>query len=231
MKRDRVHFESDGGNDNDDNERQAKIASFLKPKLSSSSSGKRSQNISQTLRKRVWELYIGVGISEATCPLCGTSRISKVLNSGFQACHIVADKYLTQSSAPLTVFDLFPGCQICNNECADLCILDYLYGRERYVELRKLIWNVYTAFTTQHEAELSQHEGMCWRIIQHLYGNTRYPSGGGITNEKQIYEIARTEQYAHLVRDSQQLTTRMRQVSEHMVQVMSSEIKPMKLYV
>lgn len=208
------------------------IEKFLNPKNATSVKRTRNANssISQTLRKRVWELYIGIGVSEATCPLCGMTRISKIQNSGFQACHIVADKFLS-STTTLTVFDLFPGCQICNNECADICILDYLYGRERYVELRRLIWNVFTAFMTQHEAELSQHEGLCWRVIQHLYGRSRYPAGGGIANEKQIYEIARTEQYAHLVQDAREHTLQLHSITERMVQVMSSDIKPMKLLV
>jgi hypothetical protein len=188
-----------------------------------------SSNIPQSLRKRVWELHVGIGVKETTCPLCGTNRINASQNSGFQACHIVADKYLYKRE--LNALYLYPGCQVCNNECADLCILDFLYVRERYKELRSLIWNVFTAFTTQHEDELAYHEGLCWRVIQHLYGRVKFPAGGGIVNEKQIYEIARTEQYSHLLKELQGVNARLQELAKQMNAVISSDIKPLKLLI
>lgn len=185
------------------------------------------RNIQQNLRKRIWELYIGIGVKEATCPLCGTNTISVVQNSGFQACHVVADGYHT--SKKLTVFDVFPGCATCNNECADACLIDFLYNRQRFGELRRFMWNVYTAFITQHADELAHHERMCWRVIQHLYGRARYPAGGGIVNEKQVYEIARAEQCARLAQDIGECNDKLQEMCRQLQHLMSCDIKPMTL--
>ena len=189
---------------------------------------KQKTNIPQSVRKRIWELYIGIGVKETTCPLCGFNKIYGITTAGFQACHIVADGYCNKKK-DLNEFDLYPGCQSCNNECADLCIFDYLYGRQRIKQLRDMIWAIYKCFSVQHQDELSYYEGMCWKVIQYLYGKQRYLAGGGIANEKQIYEIARSIQYEDLLQQSQAKAIELKVLSEQMDLLLGCEIKPMTL--
>ncbi len=115
-----------------------------------------SQNITPTLKKAVWDLYIGPGIQYTSCPLCGLRQISQNANSGFQCAHVVARKYFDKES--LSSFYLFPSCSACNNECSDTCLLDYLWQRERLPQLRKLIMAVFNAFVSLHQHEIPVEE-------------------------------------------------------------------------
>lgn len=200
-----------------------------------------SVKISPKLRVQIWELYIGMGIKHATCPLCGLNELQgPSQNSGFQACHIVASKFSPALSAPLSagtskghslykgmdVFYLFPGCQTCNNECSEQCIFDFLYVRLRHKQLRAMIWNVFTTFSTIHEKELSEHEGICWRVLDHLYGPKRFPAGGGIENRHGIYSIANAMQMQHVQDEIKNLTERMSQRITLLNVLSCTEIKP-----
>ena len=186
-------------------------------------------NIPQTLRKAVWEMYIGIGVIETTCPLCGKNKINSNQKSGFQACHIVADKYTYNND--LIVLYLFPGCQSCNLECSDTCLLDFLYFRYRLDALRNMIWNIFQAYIKIHKEELSQHEGLCWKVIQHLYGKETYPAGGGISIhiETDIYKIANSEQADHVTKDINKIAKTLQESVALLHTVTNTEIKPKKL--
>lgn len=63
--------------------------------------------ITPKLRTQIWETYMGVGVRSDACPLCGVNQIQNYQsNSGFQACHIIADKW---SLKELNVYYLYPG--------------------------------------------------------------------------------------------------------------------------
>ena len=197
---------------------------FLTP-----STKKSNNKITQKLRLQVWELHIGPGIKRALCPLCNLVEIAgPSQNSGFQACHIVADRFMPKES-PLTVFYLYPGCQTCNNECADLCLFDFLYLRMRYTQLRTLIWTIFKTFSVLHKDELSTHEGLCWRVLDYLYGPKRFPAGGSIENRYIIYEIARNEQLLHIQEESKQHANNLDRCLALTKVLLNSEIKPMRL--
>lgn len=123
------------------------------------------------------------------------------------------------------IFYLFPGCQTCNNECAEQCLLDFLYTRLRYKQLRAFIWSVFSTYTTLHEGELAQHEGLCWRVLDHLYGPKRFPAGGGIENRWAIYQLANAEQLKHLNEDIKQLSAQLSQRITLVNTLTSTEIK------
>lgn len=142
--------------------------------------------ISTNLKKQVWENYCGIHITESICALCGIVKIYLNKNSGFECAHIIADKFLTRK---LSVLYLYPSCSSCNNECQDLCLLDYLWVRGRFPQLKKMILQIYKAYTTQFD--LTSSEKMAWKVLEHLYGKNTFPAGGGIVNELQIYEQAR----------------------------------------
>jgi hypothetical protein len=67
------------------------------------------------------------------------------------------------------------------------------------------------------------------RVLDHLYGPRRFPAGGGITNTKQIYEIARIEQYRQLTKESARLARKLEKVANNMSELMECEIKTMQL--
>lgn len=219
------------------------------------STGGPGVKINTKIRVQIWELHIGVGVKRATCPLCGLSELQgPAQNSGFQACHVVATKFSPASStnteyesntgktsggnagvaagatiSTADVFYLFPGCQTCNNECAEQCLLDFLYTRLRYKQLRAFIWSIFSAYTTIHENELAQHEGLCWRVLDHLYGKKRFPAGGGIENTWAIYQMANAEQMKHLNEEISKLSAELAHRITLLNALSNTEIKPMSL--
>lgn len=69
---------------------------------------KQARGISPKLRAQIWETYMGVGNRADLCPLCGTNQIqSHQSNSGFQACHVVAECWMLKQEP--SVYYLFPG--------------------------------------------------------------------------------------------------------------------------
>ncbi len=180
------------------------------------------------LRKSIWELYIGFGVQEATCPLCGLYKINQSINSAFEAAHVVARKFMDDEDT-LSVYYLFPSCAVCNNECRDQCIFDFLYNRQRHIPLKRMIMAIFNAYVAQHDHELAMESRMAWMILARLYGKQRYPAGGGIVNEKAIYEIARAAQYAQLVEKGAKLVRELENNALHMRQLLECDIKPLTL--
>lgn len=181
---------------------------------------------SPALKKASWDIYVGIGKQETLCGLCGLNRIQNNVNSGFEGAHIIAKGFLTED---LTIYYLYPSCSVCNNECKNLCVLDFLYARQRIAELRKMIMIIYKRYVLEHEHELNVQDRMAWLILDHLYGPKRFPAGGGIQNTKQIYEIARTEQYQFLMEQSAELERQLGEIQMQRIWLVEAEIKPMRL--
>lgn len=174
-------------------------------------------------------MYFGPGVKQTLCPLCGITEIQSTnQNSGFNLCHIVADKFMFEKDMN-NIFYFYPGCGVCNQECADLCIFDYLYGRGRYNQLRTMIWAIYSSYSSQYQSELAKESDVCWKVLQYLYGSERFPSGGGIYNEKHIYELARTIHHEKLIDKNKRLLQEIQTINEQMILNMSGEIKTKKL--
>jgi hypothetical protein len=169
-----------------------------------------SKKVTPNLKKAIWDHYIGIGLNESICPLCGLYRIYKSQNSGYEAAHIVADKFF--DGHELTSLYVFPSCTQCNNECRDLCLLDFLYVRERYGALRSMIWSIYTIYNTLNPGE----EWMSWKLLNHLYGKERFAAGGGIVNTRQIYEIARNDQIQRIIKQTTELTAELQKNAKFM---------------
>lgn len=187
---------------------------------------KSSNNATPALKKIIWDMYVGIGKQEALCGLCGINRIKNNTNSGFEAAHVVARGFLTED---LTVYYLYPSCSVCNNECKELCVFDFLYARQRIVELRKAIMIIYKRYTMEHEHELEPQDRLAHLILDHLYGPKRFPAGGGIQNTKQIYEIARSEQYEYLREQTMQLERQLGEIQMQRIWLWDVAIKPMRL--
>jgi hypothetical protein len=161
--------------------------------------------INKSLRIAVWDRYVGPGVKKTMCNLCGRQEISVNSNSGFECAHIVAES----CNAETTLFYLYPSCAVCNNECSTQTLFDYLFGRQRIKVLRRLIWDIYSMFEEHYPNELDRVERLAWKLLEHLYGPTKFPSGGGIVNRVQIYEIARSVQ-------AQMLVARMSEISDEL---------------
>lgn len=178
------------------------------------------------IKRASWDMYVGIGIQDVLCGLCGINRIQNNVNSGFEGAHIIARGWLTED---LSVYYLYPSCSVCNNQCHDMCILDFLYARNRIKQLRKMIMVIYERYVVEHEHELAQEDRMAHLILDNLYGPKRFPSGGGIQNTKQIYEIARAEQYEYLLERSRELEKQVSAIQAQRRFLMELEIKPMRL--
>jgi hypothetical protein len=189
------------------------------------SKAKGAQAVTPALKRAIWDLHVGPGQKEALCPLCGISKIYATQNSGFQGAHIVARNFFI---GELTIYSVVPSCAGCNNECENMCVLDFLWVRARVSTLRRIIMTIYTAFVTQHAHELAPQDRMAWRVLEHLFGPSRYPAGGGIVNTKAIYEIARAEQYAALVEEAAKLAAQQEAIILQLRALTEADIKPMR---
>ena len=109
-----------------------------------------------------------------------------------------------------------------------MCVLDFLWVRARITALRRIIMTIYTAFVTQHAHELAPADRMAWRVLEHLFGPSRYPAGGGIVNTKASYEIARAEQYAALVEEAARYAQEQQALALQLRALTEVDIKPMK---
>lgn len=187
---------------------------------------KPASNITPTLKRAVWDLYIGIGVQKALCSLCGINAIFGNTNSGFECAHMVARNFFQEE---LSVYYLFPSCAVCNNQCRDLCVWDFLYVRARLGVLRKAILAVYRFYLIEHEHNLAPQDKLAHVILDHLYGPKRFPLGGGIQNTKQIYEIARVEQYEDLRLKTLELERNLQDIQSLRCKLWEAEIKPFKL--
>lgn len=184
-------------------------------------------NADANLKKIIWDRYIGPGIKETICPLCSTYKIENSVNSGFVAAHLVAAKFIIEEK--LNIFHVYPSCASCNSECGDLTVFDYLFCRQRTNALRRLVTSVYKVFIEENANILTNEHKMIWKVLDHLYGPTRYLAGGGIINTKPIYEIARGEQLILLGEKLNTLTLELQRISHDYHLVASAEIKPFML--
>lgn len=185
-----------------------------------------ASNITPTLKRAVWDLYMGIGVQKALCSLCGINVIFGNTNSGFECAHMVARNFFYEE---LNVYYLFPSCATCNNQCRDLCVWDFLYVRARLGILRKAILAVYHYYLVEHQYDLASHDRLAHVILDHLYGPKRFPLGGGIQNTKQIYEIARDEQYQDLRLKTIELEKKLEEIQTLRRQLWEAEIKPLRL--
>jgi len=187
---------------------------------------KPSNNITPTLKKAVWDFYMGIGVQKAICSLCGINIIYGNTNSGFECAHVVARNFFLEE---LSIYYLFPSCAVCNNQCRDLCVWDFMYARNRLGPLKKAILTIYKFYIVEHEHELAPQDRMAHLILDHLYGPKRFPIGGGIHNTKQIYELARMEQYEYLREESLKLERQLEDMHIQRRRLLEAEIKPMRL--
>jgi len=202
---------------------------FLNDKLYQKVFKKPKTTINQNLRRQIWEFYIGIGIKQTQCPLCGVCNISNYdVNGGFEACHIIANKFF---NGELTKYYLFPGCSICNNECSKMCLLDYMWCRDRIVQLKFLLSKVLNGFINENKNDMEKNIQLGHKIIEHLYGTKRFPAGGGIENTKQIYELARLVHYEECIRYAIELSTKLKENAETLNLLTLSEIKTMQLHI
>lgn len=188
---------------------------------------KPKKSITPTLRQQIWDLHVGIGKKSALCPLCNHKTIySSKINSGFEAAHIVADKWM--GNTELTALYLFPSCDVCNNECSDFTVLDFLFNRGRIGMLRKVIASIYKAFCDFYENELPLENKIAPKVLHYLYGSDRFPAGGGIVNTKAIYEIARQVHLSLLVKHAKELSEQLDKTNTEIQNLLEYDIKPMK---
>lgn len=184
------------------------------------------KSVSSSLKHAVWDTYIGIGVQKALCQLCLLRTIHSNVNSGFECAHIVARVHLNESP---TIYYLYPSCEVCNNQCRNDCIFDFLWARNRLAPLRKALLAVFKHYVTEHEHELAVQDRMIHLVLDTLYGSQHFPLGGGIVNKKQIYEIARVEQYEDLLNESNELEKRLLLLHQQRKNLMEAEIKPTRL--
>ena len=170
------------------------------------------------VRRAVWEMHMGVGVQSAKCILCNTYVVSVNVNSGFEACHIVARCYMSEER-PLTRFDLVPGCNVCNNECRDMCLLDYLFVRSRSETLRRVVRTICRCFLEEHGAALLPYQRMGWRILERLYGTPT----GGIQNSG-VYAIARADELEQMTSEIVKCTRKLEDLVSRMNALASTQI-------
>jgi len=181
--------------------------------------------VNATLKRAIWDLYIGSSITKTTCPICNVNPIANNTNSGFEAAHVIARRFF---DGDLSVYYAYPTCNVCNNQCVDMCLIDFMYVRGNMLALRRFIISVYRAYTCEFEHTLALEDRYSWRILHHLYGSDRFSAGGGIVNSKAIYEIARVEELQLLTDEVAQASKRLKEISDRLCVVAQMRILPMK---
>ncbi len=179
------------------------------------------KSISANLKKMAWEVFIGIGVKEALCSLCLTYKINSTINSGFEIGHIISAKYIND----LNILYCYPICNICNNECSDSTIFDFLFVRGRYKQLKKLINQIYNVYVNQGDSLCIENSLNMWTLLDTLYGKKRFPAGGFIINSRSIYEIARSEHVKYIRNKILQITKELSVLSTELENVVSTEIK------
>jgi len=150
---------------------------------------KQTTRVSKTLRISIWDMYAGPNNSGMKCMTCNRVELNRTQVKSYEAGHIVAETFHTKKPCR---FDLIPMCPACNNQCSDICVFDYLLARERYKVLSKIIRAIYHAFEEQNPSQFKdEFNSEAWRVLQHFYGGTQFLAGGGLQNERQIYNIAK----------------------------------------
>jgi hypothetical protein len=143
--------------------------------------------------------------------------------------------YLSFFGFERVVKDNYPeelhGCSSCNNECSSLCLLDFLWCRGRITPLRNLMSCVFNTFINEHKNDMKPIDLQGHKIIEHLYGENRFPAGGGIKNTQQIYEVARLVHYQELIEEGAQLSKKLKENAESLTLLMESKIQMMKLFI
>lgn len=191
---------------------------------------KSKKNVPPQLKKLIWELHIGKHTQKAYCPLCHIQILDTRLNSGYEAAHIVAEKYMDNNFQPNELY-LYPTCDKCNNECADLTIFDYLWCRGRFKELETMISAIYNRFIEINKDNLIDKHRLAPMVLENLYGKHRFKAGGGIVNTQQIYKLALVVQFretqeksARLVKELQEITEELNLIATYKVQTMYLDV-------
>lgn len=182
---------------------------------------KKRKAIPPELRRQVWQTYMPSGAKEALCPLCNERPIqSSKTKAGFECAHIVCHSFMDQE---LSVLFLFPSCPSCNNECEEVCLLDYLWQRSMHTQLRRMIRSIYDAYISLNP-ELSTKDLLMWNVLARLYGYERFKLGGGIVNEIAIYTLARSEHMLMLNERIQRLQREFQAAADEMREVAEAKI-------
>ncbi len=143
-------------------------------------------------RKRIWSWMFGTD-KKAPCPLCGECEIfcGENTTSPFEAAHIVAYMYSKDDEAERTlgdhVFHMIPCCKTCNDATGTQCIWDFLFFASRMHLLRIVAWRWFQAYKNNLPATVEAAQGILWKLVDNLFGQSRYPNGGGIVYREEIY--------------------------------------------
>lgn len=180
---------------------------------------RKRQKIDQSLRNIVWDTYIGPNIYSVACPLCSVAEISKNTRKGWETAHIIADKFFTKT---LSKYYLYPSCSGCNSECSTLSIFDFLYTRGRHIQLKKIIWQIYSLFCLERPDELDNYNYLAVKFFKKTYGIEAFPAGGGIKNNI-IYDIITNVQILHLSKEIQDLNNQILKKSLNLQKVVENK--------
>lgn len=178
------------------------------------------RNIPPEVRKAVWQTHMPPGSKEALCPLCDEVLIRSSTKNGFDCAHIVADKF---HKGEHTVLYLYPSCGTCNNECEDVCLLDYLWNKGSGENLKRMIRSVYKAFLSMNPY-LPIQDRLMWKVLERLYGYERFSAGGGLVNEIPIYMLAQSEHLLMINKQMKEKTEEMEMLATEMQMLSTTRI-------
>lgn len=99
----------------------------------------------------------------------------------------------------------------------------------RIEPLRRFMIAIHSYFVAMNGNSLAEQEHRMWRVMRRLYGPERFPLGGSIVNEKQIYELARSTELTLLTEEAQQLAHKLKHKSNQIEHLMEDCITTNKL--
>ncbi len=174
---------------------------------------KQKKTLAEKLREDSWRLHYGANLKRAMCHFCGVTELSFNDKMGWQAAHVVPEKFATHHHH---VYNLVPCCAACNRSMGTDNALDYLWNANRTAALKTVCTNIYAAVAGRADDATHMnvmYDGCIWKLIQKLFGSDEHTAGGGITcvNEQEIYGALILHQ-ASMLRD--QMADHMRAAAE-----------------
>ena len=172
-------------------------------------------------------MHIGQTKKEALCPLCCEATIKKNTSYGFEGAHIVADAYFCGTA---NKYAFYPTCKSCNGHMNTICLFDYLFAKGYIRKMNEICWTIFTCYANEHEEEMQKYDGMMWRFIHHFYGSDRYKAGGGIVNERGIYELLRNYQVTMTVQKMHKYNKKLQDASNMVGLLLQCDITKWDLF-
>ena len=162
-------------------------------------------------------IHAGPHAKSMTCLGCGVETVEFTKRAGWDASHIVADKYF--GDVTLSKYDLVPLCSQCNQDMDTMCFWEWILDvRGRTTQFKEAAYKIFKAYNQEH---VSEQVESCWELVLvKLHGSTRFPKEAIIQDER-CFKNAKRILKSHQFEKLQERTRKLNQEIIEIRQLMS----------